>query len=203
MNERFLFDREFDDQGQTRPKARAATYGEDDISAARAQGYAEGEMAGSDSANRTIEANATAALEEMTQQMAQASAEFGQFAEAWRCHAAGIAIAVGRKLAGKLIENQPLAEVEAMILDCVSQLHEEPRLVVRLSPAVADHLRDRVAGIAQAAGFDGHLVLLPEEAMGDQDCRVEWAEGGVERNLNTTEAEIQRAVDAFMANAAA
>ena len=199
MSERFLFDQEFDANGRARPRARAETFDEDDLAAARAQAYADGEQAGMAAAASGVEANAAQVLERIAESLQGTAQDFTSFAEDWRRDTADIAVSIGRKLAMKLIAEQPMAEIEAMVLDCVGQLREEPRLVIRVSGAVADAIRDRIDHIATRTGFEGHLVVLPDETMTDQDCRIEWAQGGIERSVEDTEAAINRAVDAFMA----
>lgn len=199
MSERFLFDQEFDANGRARPRARAESFDEDDLAAARAQAYAEGEQAGFAAASSGVEANATEVLAEVARGLETSAAEFREFSDSWRQETAGIAVAIGRNLANRLLSEQPLAEIEAMVIDCLGQLREEPRLVVRTSSPVADAIADRMNQLAARAGFEGHLVILPDETMTDQDCRIEWAQGGVERSIQDTEAAIRRAVDSFMA----
>lgn len=199
MSERFLFDQEFDANGRALPRARAETFDEDDLAAARAQAYADGEQAGMAAAASGVEANAAQVLERIAEGLQGTAQDFTSFSEDWRRDTVDVAVSIGRKLAAKLIAEQPMAEIEAMVLDCVGQLREEPRLVIRVSGAVSDAIRDRIDHIATRTGFEGHLVVLPDETMTDQDCRIEWAQGGIERSVEDTEAAIHRAVDAFMA----
>ena len=199
MTERFLFDQEFDANGRARARTRAETFDEDDLAAARAQAYAEGEQAGMAAAGSGIEASAAEVLTQVARGLETTAETFNEFAESWRQETAGIAVAVGRKLASRLLAEHPLGEIEAMVMDCLGQLREEPRLVVRTSTPVADAMAERMNQIAAQAGFEGHLVILPDETMTDQDCRIEWAQGGVERSIHDPEAAITRAVDTFMA----
>ncbi|WP_417518083.1 hypothetical protein [Minwuia sp.] len=200
MSEKFLFDQEFDESGRPRRAARAETFGEDDLNAARAQAFAEGQEEGARSASATIEATAADILNQVAEQLQTLSGQFDGFAQGWRAQASAIAVAVGQKLAHRLMQDHPIAEIEAMVADCVAELHEEPRLVIRTSDPVAEVLRERLDDIAGKAGFDGHLVLLPDQQMNDQDCRVEWADGGVVRDQAETESKINRAVEAFVAS---
>lgn len=199
MSERFLFDQEFDAHGQAKPRARAEIFDDDDMAAARAQAFAEGEQAGMTAAATGIDANATQILDQLSVGLEGAATRFNEFSKCWRQDAAEIAVTVGMKMANRLLSEQPLAEIEAMVIDCVGQLLEEPRLVVRTSAPVAEAIADRIKDITTRTGFEGHLVILPDETMTDQDCRIEWAQGGVERSVQDTDAAIARAVDAFMA----
>jgi flagellar assembly protein FliH len=58
-------------------------------------------------------------------------------------------------------------------------------------------MRERLNAIAQSHGFAGKFVLLVDESLGPADGRLEWADGGAERNL----ARIARELDAALARA--
>ena len=58
-------------------------------------------------------------------------------------------------------------------------------------------MRRRLDAIAQGHGFAGKFVLLVDESIGPADGRLEWADGGAERNT----AHIARAIDAALARA--
>jgi flagellar assembly protein FliH len=47
---------------------------------------------------------------------------------------------------------------------------------------------------AYAAGFDGKLVLLGDDEMALTDCRVDWPDGGTERNLDRLWRDIDDAI---------
>lgn len=199
MSEKFLFDQNFGDGRAAQRRKKAETYTEEDLAAARAEGYAEGQRAGQAEAQQHTEAAASASLAVISDHLNQNAHDLQKALSACRRDAAEVAVIVGRKLAGELIEEHPLAAIEALIADCVGELREEPRLVIRTSDAVTEAVRDRLSGIAASAGFEGHLVLLPDETMTDQDCRVEWADGGVALELSRTEELIARAVRNYLA----
>jgi hypothetical protein len=54
---------------------------------------------------------------------------------------------------------------------------------------------------AVRAGFDGRTSVIGDSALKEQDCRIEWAEGGVEhsprRMTELVEASIARALAAI------
>ncbi|PJK28449.1 FliH/SctL family protein [Minwuia thermotolerans] len=197
MGEKFLFDKNFGDGGARRRK-KAETFTEEDLAAARAEGYAEGQRAGHQEARQEIEAAASASLSVISEQIDAASEQLQTALGDCRREAAEVAVTVGRKLAGNLIEAHPLAAIEALIVDCIGELRDEPRLVIRASDGVTEAIRERISAIAASAGFDGHLVMLPDETMTDSDCRVEWADGGAALELSRTEALIERAVRTYL-----
>lgn len=200
MSERFLFEQEFDASGRVRASARNEVFDADELSAARAQAFAEGQEAGERAAQQSIEASAVTALGILTEDLRQLHANFTSAMSNQNKAAVGIAGTVGRLLAGRLMKDQPESEIEAMIADCLSRLNEEPRLVIRTSGPMAETLRERLDEIAGQVGFQGHLVLLPDDTLGDQDCLVEWADGGVSRDQAALEAEVDSAIQTFLAS---
>ena len=109
-----------------------------------------------------------------------------------------LAYAISSKLAPALLRSHPLAEVEALIEDCLATMNKEPRLVVRVAEPLVDPVNERIEDMKQATGFPGDIVLVGEPSFGEQDCRVEWPDGGTERRHDNTVAQIENAVQRFV-----
>ena len=110
-----------------------------------------------------------------------------------------VAVAVGRKLAPALIAREPLAEIEALATECFKQLVTTPHVVVRVNDALHATARGRLEEIARLRGFEGRLVVIAEPDVAPGDCRVEWADGGLNRDSAATEAAITEAVGRYVA----
>ena len=52
--------------------------------------------------------------------------------------------------------------------------------------------------LAEARGYAGRLVLLPEPGLAPDDCRIEWADGGITRERAAIEARINEAVARYL-----
>src|SRR6185295_9302913 len=96
-----------------------------------------------------------------------------------------LAVAIARKLAAASLSAFPLKEIEDVVTDCIHKLHREPRLVVRVSADISDELQAEIHGLADRHGFTGRIVVLPEPALKGANCHVEWAGGGLERDLDS------------------
>ncbi len=110
-----------------------------------------------------------------------------------------LALAIVRKLHPALVERQGLAEIEAVLGQCLESLKQEPRLVAYVHSARLDALQERLAQLSAASGFDGRVVLIGDDAMGESDCRVEWADGGVEREAGRIWRAIEETLARYMA----
>lgn len=194
---KFLFDRTFEGAQEPLPAKPQRRFAEADLTAARGEGLEAGYLAGFEAAMaQGAEAAAAAEVraEEALLRVAAAlqsldDAQAGAV-ERLRAEAAGLALAAARKLAPALIDDQPTAEIEALFAQCLSNLSGEPRLVVRVADPLVDDLSQRLERIVRQAGQKAELVLLADAALAGGDCRIEWADGGAERDLDALDRQL-------------
>lgn len=110
-----------------------------------------------------------------------------------------LAVAVARKLAGHLLDREPLSGVRALMAESLAPLRKAPHLVLRIAAADADEIRPHVDKMVRESGFEGRMVILGEEDMPRGDCRIEWADGGIVRDRARVAADIDAAVAAYIA----
>src|SRR5919198_6005510 len=110
-----------------------------------------------------------------------------------------LAMAIVKKLHPALVERQGLAEIESVLGQCLESLKQEPRLVAYVHSARLDALQERLTQLSASAGFEGRVVLIGDDAMGQSDCRVEWADGGVEREAGRIWRTIEDALTRYVA----
>jgi flagellar assembly protein FliH len=165
---------------------------------ARRKGEEAGAVRGRNEAVATFDKQVAAALTTIAQQTAAIAK--GVAAEA---AAAGksieLAMAIVKKLHPALVERQGLAEIEAVLGQCLESLKQEPRLVAYVHSARLDALQERLTQLSASAGFEGRVVLIGDDAMGQSDCRVEWADGGVEREAGRIWRTIEDALTRYVA----
>lgn len=114
-----------------------------------------------------------------------------------------VAVAVASKLAPELIAREPFAEISALATDCFRQLVTTPHIVVRISADIYDSSKEKLEQIARARGFEGRLVVHSDDTLAAGDCRIEWSEGGVNRDQAAVLAAINEAVGRYVAARAA
>jgi len=184
---KYLFETDFGNPQTGQLKAQR--YTEDDLLAAKAEALrqARADM-GTLEEKRAADLIATIAarLDDLTAQRA-ADAEEATAA------AAALAMAICRKMLPVLAAKHALTEITGHITRTLAELQGEPRVVVRTAEANVAALRPRVDALA--AGFDGKLVLLPDDEMAPTDCHVMWADGGSERDV----ARLWRSIDQAVA----
>jgi len=110
-----------------------------------------------------------------------------------------VAVAVANKLAPELIAREPFAEISALATECFRHLVATPHVAVRVGRETFDGTRERLEEIARAHGFEGRLVVAPDDTLAPGDCRIEWSDGGVNRDRAATQAAIDDAVKRYIA----
>jgi flagellar assembly protein FliH len=110
-----------------------------------------------------------------------------------------VAVAVAAKLAPELIAREPFVEVSALATECFRHLVTTPHIVVRIGADIYDTAKDKLEEIARARGFEGRLVVTSDAAMSAGDCRIEWADGGVNRDQAATLSAIDDMVGRYVA----
>lgn len=195
---KFLFDQDF--SSSAHGDAANATELARKLAEAEARGTRTGYAAGqADAAAETARRNAVA-MEGIARTLGAIAAHL-QAAEARiETEAVDIAVAVARKLCNELTSREPLAELTALITDCLRQLVSTPHLVVRINDALYDDARTRIEVLAKQSGFEGRLVILSDPDIACGDCKLEWADGGVSSDRSATETKIAELVGRYMAS---
>lgn len=203
-NAKFLFDTEFGAATRSKkeetPEVEAppAIYTEEDRLRFVQEAQQTGQQEGQAQALSSIEAASTEVLNNISGQLTAIDQKHSDGIGNIRKEAASLAIAIAKKLAPALIARQPEAEVLRMIETCLADLHDEPRIVIRASLQVSEVLQSKVEQLQAISGFQGKIILLPDESLTGSDCRIEWADGGVERDLKTTIEQTEAIVERFL-----
>lgn len=126
--------------------------------------------------------------------LARISHEFrGKAAELER-EAIVLTRAVLRKVVPTLLRHQAAAEIENLVRQCLKDNLHEPRIVLRVSEALFEAVEAQILPMTKKAGFTGQLIILADDTIADGACRLEWADGGAERDPAHLLAEIEEAV---------
>jgi flagellar assembly protein FliH len=215
---RFLFDTEFDADVARRREERLASealmpkpqpppsepeepppppepvFKSADLLQAHEDGYADGFANGKAAAEAAATARLSATLERLADQLEYIVQSAVDTAARQREGVIEIGAAIARKLLPDLSRRQGTAEAEAMMSAVITELIDEPRMVIRVADEDLDALSDRIDTVAQRRGFAGKVVLLAEPTVAAGDCRIEWADGGVERDSARLWNDIDQAV---------
>jgi flagellar assembly protein FliH len=110
-----------------------------------------------------------------------------------------VSVAVAAKLAPELIAREPLVEISALATEAFRQLLATPQIAVHVGADIYEAAKDELEEIARARGFEGRLTVQSDAALAAGDCRIEWADGGVNRDRAATLATIDELVARYVA----
>lgn len=181
-------------EAETPPPALSET----EIAARCAEAFAAGHEAGRREAEASREQAVAHSLTRLGAEMQSLFDEIAVLRARAERDAVRIAVAVARKLSAALIAREPLANIEALVIDCLRAQQQEPRLVVRVAPPLLDPLRAHIDRLSAQSGFAGRVILLDDPDLGLGDCRIEWPDGGTEHRLAEIDAAIALAVARYL-----
>ncbi|WP_207476526.1 FliH/SctL family protein [Arenibaculum pallidiluteum] len=169
------------------------TFSQADLLQAHEDGYGDGFAAGKAAAEAAAASRTAASLAAIEAVLARLVVPLEAQTAERREAAVQIGLAIARKLLPQVARRHALAEIEAMIATTAAEMIDEPRLVVRVADEMLEEVAARMDALTTARGFQGRVVLLADPALGYGDCRIEWAEGGVERSGERIWRDIDRA----------
>jgi flagellar assembly protein FliH len=202
---KYLFDLSFDHpQGPVAVRFRRntpePTFTRAELEAACAAARQEGHQAGLAEASASAEGRLVGAIDALASGFASLLARADEIRREVEAHALELLRMVAAKAVPALARKEPLAELEAMVIDCLREAAEEPRIVLRVAPDLFDPMRERLDAITQSHGFAGKFVLLVDESIGPADGRLEWADGGAERNTRRIARDLDAALERALLN---
>lgn len=169
------------------------------LAEARREGHAAGLADGERTATARAEQQVAAAAEALADSAAAMAAGIDEARQQAVADAVTLALSIARKLAGRMIAAEPTAEIEALIAECLQGLEGVPHLVIRCEPMLADRVRDIATGKMSHSGFTGRLVVLGDPDIAIGDARLEWADGGVVRDIRQLSADIDARIAEYFA----
>jgi flagellar assembly protein FliH len=158
----------------------------------RRSGFSEGQEDAGIRIAQTIEA-LTAALPMLAEEQARTNALI-------LTDAVKLSLAAVKKALPAMAEKYAFEEVSKVVADLVPHLLDEPRIIVRVALPLVESIRTHLEQVAKSAGFEGRVVVQDDERLGAGDCKVEWADGGGERDLARLMSEMDQVVERALAS---
>jgi len=171
------------------------TFSEFEMEEAKRVAFAEGQAAGQADAAGAVERRRAEALTALAAGLAAQK----EGIETLRRDAVHLALAVIKKLQPEMARLHGIEEIAGVVRECLMQIEEAARLVIRVHPTLLDSVRADAARVAEEAEFEGKIIYTADPKLSVGDCRVEWGNGGADRDQALLWAEINtivaRAID--------
>lgn len=171
------------EESDPEPIAPPPLFTEEDLEAAREEARVLGHAQGLKDAEDSAMHFQAQALARVAEEIGEIRIAQGAANDETHRMAAALAIAVVKKLLPKFAAENGAAEIAALVEDCVPHILNEPRLILRVSPMHTEAIRRRIEMLARDRGFEGSVVVMEDETIGPADCRLEWNNGGAERDV--------------------
>jgi flagellar assembly protein FliH len=158
------------------------TFSEEEVAAAQQQGFAAGREEGQRVAMESTESRLAEAFSVVAERIGglfeiQAQANLLAAADA-----VSVATTMVRKIFSDLARRSALGEIENMVETAMHRVMDEPRLIIRVNEALLQDAEERLAAVVGANGYEGRLVILGDDEIDHGNCRIEWTDGGAERD---------------------
>ncbi len=203
---KFLFDRSFDEEEileeevqeepeEIEPEEEVPSFSEEEMAAAREEAFAKGKEEGVNEAAEATERDILAALNALEGRF-DALFKSQEEADASILESAiSVAVTITRKVFPTLNGQNGLKEVERMVGLALEKILEEPVVNVTVHPDFTAALKERLGTIAAKANYKGKVEVLGADDIPTGDCRVDWAGGGAQRNLDELWQEIDEIIE--------
>lgn len=194
-----MFERSFEgpyvDESQE-PEKPKPIYTEDEMQAAKNEAFEAGRTAGRGEALDAEVARQSGLVTNLGQHMQALMTQTQALAKEQLGHMEQVALLIARKILPSFIAREGETEVKEIVEKILANMAREPRLVVRVAEDSFETAKDKIQEAATRAAFAGQVVVLSDPTFGPSDCRIEWADGGVERDLKKIWEDIGHVMEA-------
>ncbi|MDX1922983.1 MAG: FliH/SctL family protein [Alphaproteobacteria bacterium] len=198
MNEtapqRFMFGTSFDPEAIKAAQEQKAppVFSEEEVALAKEQSYGQGYVAGKEAAMREMQNQQNELLAHIQLLFERMANEVWKLAAQNKQAAAEIGLAIARKIVPDFVRRSGVQEMVAAVEASVIDMINEPRMVLRICEAQFDDMNKEMSALTARVGYAGKMIILADNTLEANDCRLEWADGGMERSVNLTWSEIER-----------
>lgn len=169
------------------------------VAEAKAKALKDGQAKGKADAQAQIEAQISGALGNIGSQIATMATNLTEDRSAILGEAAGLALAMMRKILPEFSRRGGLAEVEATIERCLVDQRREKRLNIRVPADLLPALQAKIADLAAEKHFEGRANLIGDPTLQGASCLIEWADGGLERKSDAIWRDVSAALERCLA----
>ncbi|MEO5338358.1 MAG: FliH/SctL family protein [Magnetospirillum sp. WYHS-4] len=171
------------------------TFSEEEMQQARDQAFAAGKEEGLREAVGAAERRIADALELMGVRMVHVMDGLAKANEDATSSAVTVASGIVRKLLPNLSRRGAVEEVAAVVAEVMGRVLDEPRLLLRVDPEGHSALEARVLELARGKGYEGRVTVMGDPALVPGDCRIEWSNGGAERDMAALWQEVDAVIE--------
>ena len=160
--------------------------------------YADGKEEGYRDALQSLEKNCETILEGINSTLTSLFSRHEEQVVAMEKNATALVLAITQKLAPALVAEKPIKEIEQLVQECLRNNPLEPRMVIRVDEQMLPLLKTKIDSLQTANDYNGEIVLISDTMTNISDCKVEWVDGGAERDFEGLMKSIEETVQVFI-----
>lgn len=168
----------------------APTFSEEELQAAKAEGFEQGKEEGIREAATATEQRILETLNTLSQQTQKIFQEMDGVNTTATQNAMSIGASIVKKLFPHLNQRQATNEVEGLIQTTIQQVINEPEIRIRVNSGLYEAINERFLPIISKMGHDNKMKLISDNEMPEGNCQIEWESGGASRDATSMWREI-------------
>jgi flagellar assembly protein FliH len=191
---KFMFECSFDDATVVHraPERKAILMKPDQLDSLKNEAYSEGFAAGKKAGKEEQIAQQTSVLSRIDQNVGELIKNIAAIAQEQEGHTRRLALTIAKKILPAFTLQNGLQEIETLVNETLRDMVREPRIVARVHEAEFGVLNEKIQALATQRAFAGKVVIIADPNVASGDCRIEWTDGGVERNMSATANAIEQ-----------
>ena len=200
--EKFLFDlNDFSDDVAVNVEDEAPTFSEDELNQAREDSFKLGIEDATTKIRNEHEERFAQCLENVTQHLstvlqAETRRELEKSIDTTR-----LTLSIVKKLMPHFSNRYSEDEIISLVKQSLHDRPEEPKIALVVHDTMLESLKEKIDHIAQTQAFQGQVVIIADDTIAQTDCRIEWADGGIEKEFKSLFASIETAFNTALQRA--
>ena len=171
------------------------TYREEEVAEKEEQAHAKGYEEGYNQAKSEILSEQNKLLEEINAKLMLLSSEMEKREEESERKVIELAQNMVEKIFPTIEQEQSEIMVKNFLLENFPSFKNEEKLSFYFHPDIINKIQEEIARLANINDFEGKISLHKDANLSYSDCRVEWENGGVERNSRKMLDNINKIID--------
>lgn len=167
---------------EVEPEPEVITFSEEEVAEKVKEAEKKAYERGLKAAQESIEQSQKELLESINNKLIALIANTMKAEETAEQEAFVLARAVVDKLVPGLNEEHAAEIVNKFIADNFNSFKNESKLSFYIHPDIISYAQETIAKLANSYDFEGKIALHKDASLEKADCRIEWENGGVERN---------------------
>lgn len=180
-------------------EAIAPTFSELELSQARQESFQLGYDQGLADAKKSIEKQVGELAERMITKLRFMLDQEDKRTQTAKEMALRTSVASLKRLWPQFMQALGAETVEETIRQAMEMNNQETRIVVRVHDTLLDAVVKALPHLQEQQAFSGKVIVLADESVLLGDCKVEWADGGLERLSRTLSQQLDHVLDHLLA----